>query len=142
VNLGEMRKQVLFQFNNDTDPADDYEYMPHINDYINAGYDLLMYAYKEEPAPKLTHDLEIPDLPDWSHRGIVDYATYLIYRNGSSARQSRGQEYLRNFYEVQQRLRETGPGTKGPKHFHNIPDTPETRFPIGFTVASDPLDRW
>lgn len=120
MTLGEMRTAVLFQYNNDTDVLDDYEYMPHINNYINAGYDQLMYAWKEEPAPILTIDTEVPILPEWAHKGIVDYATYLIYRNGSSARQARGQEYLRAFYEIQERLRNGG---KAPKHFINIPDT-------------------
>lgn len=122
MTLGEMRKQALFQYNNDTDVLDDYEYMPHLNDYLNRGYDLLMYAWKEEPAPILTYDQETPDLPEWAHKGIVDYATYLLYRNGSSARQARGQEYLRAFYEVQERLRDGG---KAPKHFIHIPDTPD-----------------
>ena len=138
MTLEEMRKQALFQFNNDTDVLDDFDYMPHVNEYVNAGYDLLMYAWREEPAPKLTYDTEVPVLPEWAHKGIVDYATYLLYRNGSSARQGRGQEYLRAFAEVQERLRSGG---KAPKHFFNIPDTVDSipRDPI-FQPAYNPFE--
>lgn len=120
MTLGEMKKQVLFQYNNDTEAMDDFEFMPHIVDYLNDGYDQLYYAYTDEHAEKLVVDYDTPVLPSWAHRGVVDYATWLIYRNGNSAKQARGQQYLQSFYDIRARLRDEKDDHI--RHFINIPD--------------------
>lgn len=124
MTLAEIKTQALFQFNNDTDAMDDYEYMPHINDYVNEGYDKLLWYWKEESLStddRLVEETDSPNLaPDWSHRAIADYTTWLLYRNGNSGKQNRGQAYLQNFLEYCRRLRDLYGG--GAKNFFNIPD--------------------
>lgn len=110
MTLNEIRNQIMFQTNNDADDLGDY--MPHINDYVNEGYDLLVNSYtgghlmdeSEDYAPMHGGGDE-PTLPLYAHRAIVDYATYLIYRNGNPSKQSRGQAYLQNFYTVVAQLK-------------------------------------
>ena len=124
MNLAEIKQQALFQYNNDTDAMDDYEFMPHINDYANEAYDKLLWHWKESALPpfmRLEKDTDVPVLvPDWAHRALSDYVTWLLYRNGSSARQNRGQVYLQNFLEFARRLKQMNGG--GVKNFFNIPE--------------------
>ena len=123
MTLADIKTQALFQFGSDTDVMDDYEYMPHIVDYANEAYDILMWAWKDNHVPDenlLKDDNDAPDLPDWAHRAIADYTTWMLYRNGNSARQNRGQAYLSNFNMIKNRLQVEKYG--GVRNFYNIPD--------------------
>ena len=109
MTLQEIREQVMFQTANDADDLPDFA--PHLDDYINEGYDIaLLTLYKVhvdyttvnegDPIPDyaaLTNDNDVPDLPAWLHRALVDYATWLVYRNGNPQRQQRGMAYLDAF---------------------------------------------
>ena len=95
MNLAEMKNMILFQTNNDADDLGDFQ--PYINDYINEGYDKAAMAYAGQHVSvdsdvynPLKNDKASPDLPDWLHRAIADWATWLIYRNGNAAKQQRG----------------------------------------------------
>ena len=121
MNLAEIKQQALFQYNNDTDAMDDFDFMPHITDYANEAYDKLLWHWKEGALPphmKMAKDTDVPVLvPEWAHRALSDYVTWLLYRNGSSTRQNRGQAFLQNFLEYARRLKQMG----GVRNFYNIP---------------------
>ena len=125
MNVGEIKNTVMFQTNNDIDDLADY--LPYLTDYINEGYDKLMYAYagehlSEDKAPTLRAATDSPHLPEWTHRAIADYATYMVYRNGNPQKQHRGYAYLSAFNEAQSAIKGQG-GDKGKaRHFFNIPD--------------------
>ena len=114
MTFGYIREQVLFQTQNDADDLEDYQ--PAIDDYINEGYDRLIYAYTgmhlDEtndsettiPYPSMSDVRDEPKLPKWTHRAIADYATYLMYRNGNALKQSRGVPYYNAFMEVLNKL--------------------------------------
>lgn len=102
MNLAEIKSEIMFQTNNDEDDLGDF--LPYLTDYINEGYDRLVYAFAgthvsadSEDYPLLKVDKSTPNLPDWLHRYIGDYATWLVYRNGNTQKQSRGQQYLQRF---------------------------------------------
>ena len=104
MNLLELKQQVMFQTGNDADDLGDFQ--PHLTDYLNEGYDRLMMAYVREHIggdgdyPELGHDKSQPELPEWLHRAIADYATWLVYRNGSAEKQSRGWDERYNCYRI------------------------------------------
>lgn len=123
MTLLDIEQRVLFQSNNDVDDITDY--LPAMVDYINEGYDILYVAFKKahleastDHAP-LSALTDTPNLPEWSHTAIGDYATYCIYRNGNPSKQQRGQEYLAAFYRVRQQL-EFDISKRNNRHFHGL----------------------
>lgn len=103
MTYAEIRGMAMFQTGNDT--ADYTEYEPSLGAYINEGYGKLLYAYDktrvgDETSPALAKDTDAPGIPEHAHRAIADYATYMLYRNGSPERQRRGAPYYQQFYEV------------------------------------------
>jgi hypothetical protein len=103
MTLAEIKDHVMFQTNNDADDIDDY--LPHVGEYINEGYDLLVKAWTRNHIPtgdypRLTEDEDEPRLPEWTHRGLCDWATWLIYRNGNPQKQNRGLYYRNSFEEL------------------------------------------
>ena len=125
MTLSEINAQIMFQTNNDIDDLGDFK--PHITDYINQGYDLLVEAYTgehvtadSETYPAFVDNSDEPNLPEYSHRAIVDFATYLIYRNGNIVKQNRGQAYYSAFYEVLVKLKYEGGTRNKPLRFINI----------------------
>lgn len=113
MTLAEMYDQIMFQTNNDADDLGDFT--PHIGDYVNEGYDKLVEAYAGEHVsedsenyPTLYARGDEPNLPSYSHRAIVDYATYLVYRNGNAVKQNRGNSYYNSFYETTVKLKYEG----------------------------------
>lgn len=110
MNVAEIKSEVMFQTNNDEDDLGDF--LPWVMDYINEGYDRLVYAFvnqhvssDNEEYPFLKVDKAQPNLPEFVHRYIADYATYLVYRNGNVQKQNRGQKYLERFLEVESQLK-------------------------------------
>lgn len=98
MTLRELKEHIMFQTNNDADDLGDF--LPHITNYINEGYDKVVFAWCGEHVSvdsdnynPLSHDKSQPDVPDWTHRAIADWATWLIYRNGNSNKQARGQMF-------------------------------------------------
>ena len=132
MTLGEIKDQIMFQTNNDAEDVGDY--LPHLVDYINEGYDRLMNAWNKTHIPTMEFDrLEIdpdePELPEWTHRALADWATWLIYRNGNPQKQQRGMAYRNAFEEILLRIADEG-GSSGVdengnrvlfKYFRNIP---------------------
>ena len=132
MTLGEIKDQVMFQTNNDAEDIDDY--LPHVDDYINDGYDRLVSAWTknhvpQEDYPRLTEDDDEPNLPEWLHRYLADWATWLVYRNGNPQKQQRGMAYRYAFEEVLAKIADQGgadglneDGTqKRYRNFINIP---------------------
>lgn len=133
MTLSEIQAQVMFQTNNDSDDLGDFT--PHIDDYINEGYDRIVYIWDHlhvpsEDYPRLTEDTDAPNLPEWIHRYIADWATWLIYRNGNPQKQNRGMAYRASFEELLTKLSSAGgkaglneDGTqKKYSNFINIPE--------------------
>lgn len=132
MTLSEIKEQIMFQTNNDADDLGDYE--PHINDYVNEGYDKLVLIWDSQHVPStdypmLEEDDDVPNLPEWIHRAIVDWATWLIYRNGNPQKQNRGMAYRAAFEDMLNKisgmggkdgLNEDG-SLKKYKNFINIP---------------------
>ena len=124
MNVREIKNTVMFQTNNDADDLADY--LPYLTDYINEGYDKLVYAYakenlSEEKYPRLMFETDTPRLPEWTHQALADYATWMIYRNGNSQKQQRGYAFRSAFEETINKVISEG-GAKGrSQNFFNIP---------------------
>lgn len=133
MTLREIQEQVMFQTNNDADDLGDYT--PHIDDYINDGYDRITIVWDSQHVPsddypRLVRDNDEPNLPAWIHRYIADWATWLIYRNGNPQKQQRGRAYWQSFEEMLSKLSDGGGKSgfdentgaqKKYKNFINIP---------------------
>lgn len=132
MTLSDIHEQIMFQTNNDADDLGDY--LPHLNDYINEGYDRIVIVWdsKHVPSddyPALERDKDEPDLPEWMHRYIADWATWLCYRNGNPQKQQRGRAYWQHFMELLSKISDGGGkagfnedgSQKRYKNFFNIP---------------------
>ncbi len=122
MDLLALRQQVMFQIGSDAEDVQDH--LPYLNDYINEAYDRLAHAaygrhvcMEDEEFQPLHHEISRPNLPDWTHRAIADWATWLLCRNGNAQRQNRGYAFRKAFEDVESRLR----GAKGDGCFHHIP---------------------
>ena len=132
MTLSDIQEQVMFQTNNDPDDLGDFT--PHINDYINEGYDriIILWDNKHVPCtdyPRLEEAEDTPNIPEWIHRYIADWATWLIYRNGNPQKQQRGMQFRYSFEELLNKISSMG-GKNGldengnpikHKSFRNIP---------------------
>jgi len=103
VTLAEIKNQIMFQTNNDEEDVVDF--LPHLLDYINDGYDRLVKVWTRSHAPQedypwLEQDTDVPNLPTWLHRYICDWATWLVYRNGNPQKQNRGLAFRYAFEEI------------------------------------------
>ena len=132
MTLAEIKNQIMFQTNNDEDDIDDF--LPHLVDYINDGYDRMVKVWTKSHAPQdeypfLEEDDDEPNLPEWTHRYICDWATWLVYRNGNPQKQNRGMAFRSAFEEVLSKIAGDG-GAAGIdengnqiqyRNFYNIP---------------------
>ena len=135
MTLLEIKNLILFQTNHDADELGDF--MPHLNAYINDGYDRLVHAWcGEHVSPDseiylpLRHDRSMPELPEWTHAAIADWATWLIYRNGSAARQNRGTSFkisalgvldtIRQLSDAEKKVVRTNENAQA-RYFRNFP---------------------
>ena len=114
MTLGEIKYHVMFQTNNDADDIGDYT--PHIR-FANVDF------------PRLGDDSDMPLTPEWTHRYLADWATWLIYRNGNPQKQQRGYAYRESFERMLAMVADEG-GEAGMdedgnpiqfKYFRNIP---------------------
>ncbi len=133
MTLAELKAQIMFQTNNDAEDISDY--LPHVVDYINDGYDRMVKAWTKNHAPQddyplLEDDDDSPQTPEWTHRALCDWATWLMYRNGNPQKQQRGLYYREAFLDVISRILGEGGADgydsdtgelKQYKHFRNIP---------------------
>ena len=125
--VSELKEYVMFQTNNDTDDLEDY--LPYLLSYLNDGYDRLVYAWAKEHTsseedaeyPPLSEDSDEPNLPDWTHLAIADWATWLIYRNGNPQKQSRGLMYRQAFDDVLSKIYSMGGKNGKVQNFFNVP---------------------
>ena len=113
MTLLEIQEHIMHQTNNDADDLGDY--LPHLNDYINEGYDRLVRAWDHthtisggNPYPMLAEDTDIPAPPEWTHRYLADWATWLIYRNGNPQKQNRGIAFRQSFEEMLAKVAQEG----------------------------------
>lgn len=126
MNVGEIKQLIMHQTNNDADDLGDF--MPFLMTYINDGYDRLVYAWaKQHCSPEdetyvfLQQDTDLPALPEWAHRAIADWATWLVYRNGNPQKQSRGISFMQAFQDTLTRMISEN-GERGKiTRFFNIP---------------------
>jgi len=132
MTLSEIQEQVMFQTNNDADDLGDYT--PHINDYINEGYDRIMLVWDHKHVPSNSYDrleypTDEPDIPEWMHRYLADWATWLIYRNGNPQKQNRGLAFRSSFEALLASISDAG-GKAGldengnPKRYRNFINIP------------------
>ena len=132
MTLAEIKNRVMFQTNNDEEDVGDY--LPHLVDYINDGYDRLVLVWAKQHCgtsdyPWLDGDYDEPVTPEWTHKYLADWATWLIYRNGNPQKQSRGAVFRNVFEEMLGKVASQGgidglneDGTqKQYKKFVNIP---------------------
>lgn len=133
MTLAEMKAHVMFQTNNDAEDVDDY--LPSLLNYLNDGYDRLVKVWtkshmEQTEYPWLEEDTDEPNLPEWLHVYICDWATWLVYRNGNPQKQNRGMAYRYAFEEALAKISDEG-GASGIdpetglnvqyKKFRNIP---------------------
>lgn len=133
MTLAEIKDQVMFQTNND--PEDIEDFLPHAADYINEGYDRIVKAWDHGHVPstdypRLEEDDDVPNLPDWMHRYLCDWATWLVYRNGNPQKQQRGFQFRSHFLELLSTIADEG-GKAGldeetglPKRYRNFRNIP------------------
>lgn len=132
MTVEDIKNEVMFQTNNDADDVGDF--LPSLLGYINDGYDRLVKVWTkshtpQEDYPRLTEDSDEPNLPEWTHRYIADWATWLVYRNGNPSKQNRGLAFRNSFEEICSKIAGEGgadginpDGTnKQFKYFFNIP---------------------
>ena len=134
MTLSEIKAQVMFQTNNDSDDLADFE--PHIGEYVNDGYDRLVFVWAKEHVsetsatyPTLSEGTDVPNLPEWTHKYLADWATWLVYRNGNPQKQQRGYAFRQSFEDMLSRVYNSGglaglneDGTqKQYRNFINIP---------------------
>lgn len=111
MTFREIKDQIMFQTNNDAEDIEDY--LPHVDDYINDGYDRLVKAWTKNHVPqgeypRLTEDTDAPNLPAWTHRALCDWATWLVYRNGNPQKQQRGMAFRQSFEEILAKISDEG----------------------------------
>ena len=123
MTLSEIKNEVMFQTNNDVDDLGDF--LPYLLDYINEGYDRLVYAWCQKHLggewPMLAEDEDTPKTPDWTHRALADWATWLVYRNGNPQKQNRGVPFRNAFDEILGKIMDEGGINGKRKNFFNIP---------------------
>ena len=132
MTLAEIMDEVMFQTNNDSDDLGDFT--PYIKDYVNEGYDLITMVWDNRHVPStdypsLVNDADTPNLPEWIHRYLADWATWLIYRNGNPQKQNRGMAFRYSFEGLLSRISDAGGkngldengNPKKYKNFYNIP---------------------
>lgn len=107
MTFQEIKDQIMFQTNNDADDIEDF--LPHVDDYVNDGYDRLVRAWMGQHVPdggtpRLKEPTDVPRLPEWTHRAICDWATWLVYRNGNPQKQQRGLYFRSAFEEILARI--------------------------------------
>ena len=111
MTLAEIKSRCMFQTNNDDEDVGDY--LPHLVDYINDGYDRLVFAWAQthcgsEDWPWLAEPeegeedsgVDVPKTPEWTHKYLADWATWLVYRNGNPQKQQRGTAFRYAFEEM------------------------------------------
>ena len=111
MTLIEIQEHIMHQTNNDADDLGDY--LPHLDDYINEGYDKIVVVWDSkhvpsEDYPRLEVSDDVPNLPEWIHRYIADWATWLVYRNGNPQKQQRGRAYWQSFMDMLATLADGG----------------------------------
>lgn len=107
MTLREIRERIMFQTQNDAEDLGDYQ--PHIEGYINAGYDEMVFEILgKHPDVLLVEADDEPDLPEWLHISLADYGTWMIYRNGNPVKQQRGMVYLSAFRDALTRAKRIG----------------------------------
>ena len=132
MTLTEIKNRVMFQTNNDAEDVGDY--LPSLLNYLNDGYDRLVKVWTKSHTPqadypRLSADTDVPNVPEWTHRALCDWATWLMYRNGNPQKQQRGRAYYESFMMVLSQLSDEGglaglneDGTNVQyKNFRNIP---------------------
>lgn len=125
MTLAEIKAEVMFQTNNDVDDLNEFE--PYIVYYVNEGYEQLVDAYMDKHVGYADEDViplsganDVPELPDYAHYGLVDYATYLVYRNGNATKQNRGMAFYSAFAELIPKLKYEKNGNRSERNFINI----------------------
>ena len=130
MTLGEIKALIMFQTSNDVEDVGDF--LPSLLVYINDGYDRLALAYADkhvtrasENYPSLAEDVDEPNLPEWTHKGVADWATWLVYKNGNPNKQQRGMAFRYSADEILKQIALNGglsAETKGKiTNFSNIP---------------------
>ena len=97
MRFDELKRRAVYQAVSDADEVD--ELTPYVDQYINEGYDRML-SIAEKTEPPLLMDEDEPALPEWMHPTIADYATFLLLRNGSPQKQSRGIQFRAAYEET------------------------------------------
>ena len=142
MTLDEIKKQVMFQTNNDDDDLEDF--LPSLEDYINEAYDRLVNVWAKQHVPstdwpalreyendeeETDPPVDVPRTPEWTHRYLADWATWLVCRNGNPQKQQRGYAFRESFLGMLSKIADEGgmeglneDGTqKRFRNFFNIP---------------------
>lgn len=126
MTVGEIKNLIMTQTNNDVEDLG--EFLPYLMDYINEGYDKVVYAWDEkhidtdeEIYTPLHNDSDIPCVPEWTHKAIADWASWLIFRNGNQARQNKGYPFRMAAEEVCAKIMNEGGRNGRVRNFFNIP---------------------
>lgn len=127
MKLGDIEALVMFQTNNDIDDLGDFK--PYVVSYINDAYYRMVEAYHKEKIdtadyPRLYSFKDEPKIPEYLHQALADWATWMVYRNGNTQKQSRGAQYKYSFDEALRKvLSDGGKAGEGKQvtTFYNLP---------------------
>lgn len=158
MTLSEIKEQVMFQTNNDAEDVGDFlpaltDYINEAYDrlikvwakaHVNSGSENWPPLREPDPEPEESEDEEIfddeensgvvypvdvPRTPEWTHRYLADWATWLVYRNGNPNKQQRGYAFRESFLWMLSTIADEGGkdgldedgNQKQYKNFYNIP---------------------
>ncbi len=109
MTLEQLRQRALAASGNDLDDLDDLE--PQLTQYVNEGYDRLLHLWRGRhvgsgaaDADPLRHAKAVPDLPDWAHPAVADWAAWQLCQSGSGQRRERGLLLRERFEQTRRRL--------------------------------------
>ena len=71
---------------------------------------------------------DVPQIPEWAHSALADYACFRFLSNGNMAKQSRAQFYYQRFATAMQRIMPQGSGSvTGYRNLYAVTDARWTR---------------
>ena len=107
MTLIEIENAALFACGEDGEALSDHQ--PYLRDAVNRGYDLLLSAagrgHLHEEVMPLHAEKSTPELPQWAHAALVDYAAAALLRLGSPEKVQRASLLMSSFRESENRLR-------------------------------------
>ena len=107
MTLDDLKNLLMIQTGNDVDDYPDFAEQSLV--YLNEGYRrVYKHWHGSFPETLLTSETDIQNVPESLHQAIVDWATWLLYRNGNVSKQNRGVAFMRSAEQALSRVPRNG----------------------------------